>query len=167
MVLRYPLLGLNTAEHIQLLSSFCCRLFSACFINCVVETVCWDSFDFVRSPWRQKQIQCSKQYRHSPLVWRNCRSMWICERFSLFQKIQRNIDIGKRISDSEAVRYRCFQCLQTGKYSVQSADFYPLPEHPAQSVRSTGTFSNLFVDVIGETANLRPERGQTAACTAR
>lgn len=43
------------------------------------------------------------------------------------------IDVWRRISNSEAVRYRCFQCLHTGKYSVQSADFYRLPEDAVQS----------------------------------
>lgn len=39
----------------------------------------------------------------------------------------RAIDVWKRLDDSRAVRYRCFQSLQTGKYSVQSADYYQLP----------------------------------------
>src|SRR6266853_2092335 len=47
----------------------------------------------------------------------------------------KTIDVWKRISDSEAVRYRCFQCLRTGKYSVQSADFYRLPGSPDQSAQ--------------------------------
>ena len=52
------------------------------------------------------------------------------------------IDVWRRVSDSEAVRYRCFQCLQTGKYSVQSADFYRLPENPAQSDQLDRNTSN-------------------------
>ena len=55
------------------------------------------------------------------------------------------IDVWKRISDSEAVRYRCFQCLRTGKYSVQSADFYRLPENPAQSDQLDRQHIELFV----------------------
>lgn len=55
------------------------------------------------------------------------------------------IDVWKRISDSEAVRYRCFQCLRTGKYSVQSADFYRLPENPAQSDQLNRQHIELFV----------------------
>jgi hypothetical protein len=55
------------------------------------------------------------------------------------------IDVWKRISDSEAVRYRCFQCLQTGKYSVQSADFYRLPENLAQSDQLERQHVELFV----------------------
>ncbi len=56
------------------------------------------------------------------------------------------IDVWKRISDSEAVRYRCFQNLQTGKYSVQSADFYPLPENPTQSAQFERQHIELFVE---------------------
>jgi hypothetical protein len=55
------------------------------------------------------------------------------------------IDVWKRISDSEAVRYRCFQSLRTGKYSVQSADFYHLPENPAQSDQLDRQHIELFV----------------------
>ncbi len=56
------------------------------------------------------------------------------------------IDVWKRISDSEAVRYRCFQNLQTGKYSVQSADFYRLPQNPAQSAQLERQHIELFVE---------------------
>jgi hypothetical protein len=56
------------------------------------------------------------------------------------------IDVWKRISDSEAVRYRCFQNLQTGEYSVQSADFYRLPRNPAQSDRLEQQHIELFVE---------------------
>lgn len=56
------------------------------------------------------------------------------------------ISVWKRISDSEAVRYRCFQNLQTGKYSVQSADFYRLPENLAQSAQLERQHIELFVE---------------------
>ena len=55
------------------------------------------------------------------------------------------IDVWKRISDSEAVRYRCFQCLQTGRYSVQSADFYRSPECRAQSSQLDRQHVELFI----------------------
>jgi hypothetical protein len=56
------------------------------------------------------------------------------------------IDVWKRISDSEAVRYRCFQCLQTGKYSVQSADFYRLPGNPDRSAQLERQHIELFIE---------------------
>lgn len=34
------------------------------------------------------------------------------------------IDIWERRDSRTAVRYRCFESLDTGKFSVQSADFY-------------------------------------------
>lgn len=37
------------------------------------------------------------------------------------------IDVWRRISEKELVRYRCFKDLATSQYSVQSADFYRLP----------------------------------------
>ena len=56
------------------------------------------------------------------------------------------IDVWKRISGSEAVRYRCFQCLQTGKYCVQSADFYRLPENSVQSSQLEQQHIELFIE---------------------
>ena len=56
------------------------------------------------------------------------------------------IDVWKRISASKAVRYRCFQSLQTGKYSVQSADFYSLPENPSQSALLERQHLELFIE---------------------
>ena len=37
------------------------------------------------------------------------------------------IDVWQRRGDAELVRYRCFQSVQSGKYSVQSLDHYQLP----------------------------------------
>jgi hypothetical protein len=38
----------------------------------------------------------------------------------------RAIDVWKK-NDGGLIRYRCFQILESGKYCVQSADFYYLP----------------------------------------
>jgi hypothetical protein len=37
------------------------------------------------------------------------------------------IDVWERGPDNQLVRYRCFRNLSSGKYSVQSADFYRTP----------------------------------------
>jgi len=37
------------------------------------------------------------------------------------------IDVWKIISDNCAARYRCFQILSSGKYYVQTCDYYYLP----------------------------------------
>jgi hypothetical protein len=58
----------------------------------------------------------------------------------------KTIDVLKRISDSEAVRYRCFQSLDTGKYSVQSADFYRLPRNPDESAQLERQHIELFIE---------------------
>jgi len=42
-------------------------------------------------------------------------------------KLYEAIDVWRRISDHELVRYRCFRNLQTSKYSVQSSDLYKFP----------------------------------------
>ncbi|MGH9524579.1 MAG: hypothetical protein ACRD3E_18820 [Terriglobales bacterium] len=42
----------------------------------------------------------------------------------------KTIDVWKRVGKSRAARYRCFQSLATGKFSVQSADWYSLNDPP-------------------------------------
>jgi hypothetical protein len=42
-------------------------------------------------------------------------------------KLFEAIDVWKRVSENELIRYRCFKNLQTRKYSVQSSDFYRFP----------------------------------------
>jgi hypothetical protein len=56
------------------------------------------------------------------------------------------MDVWKRIDDSGAVRFRCFQCLQTGRYSVQSADFYRSPADSAKSAQFARQHVELFVE---------------------
>jgi hypothetical protein len=36
----------------------------------------------------------------------------------------RAIDVWKRMEDGRAARYRCFEALATGRFCVQSCDFY-------------------------------------------
>jgi hypothetical protein len=43
------------------------------------------------------------------------------------------IDVWKRVSETDLLRYRCFRNLATNKFSVQSADFYRLPLDAAQA----------------------------------
>jgi hypothetical protein len=42
-------------------------------------------------------------------------------------KLYETVDVWRRVSKNELVRYRCFRNLQTKRYSVQSSDFYKLP----------------------------------------
>ena len=55
-------------------------------------------------------------------------------------------DVWKRVSDTKAVRYRCFQSLQTGKYCVQSADFYHLHQNPHQTIDHERQSIELFIE---------------------
>jgi hypothetical protein len=43
------------------------------------------------------------------------------------------IDIWKRTSSGELVRYRCFRNLRTNKYAVQSSDIYSIPFDPKRT----------------------------------
>jgi hypothetical protein len=43
------------------------------------------------------------------------------------------IDIWERKDSRTAVRYRCFESLDTGKFSVQIADVYHVGKSPAKS----------------------------------
>jgi hypothetical protein len=41
------------------------------------------------------------------------------------------IEVWRRVSESEMVRYRCFRNSLTRRYSVQSSDFYQFPIDPS------------------------------------
>ncbi|HLJ29063.1 MAG TPA: hypothetical protein VKY85_20300 [Candidatus Angelobacter sp.] len=56
------------------------------------------------------------------------------------------IDVWKRVSTRELVRYRCFRNLATNRYSVQSADFYRLPLDPTQA----GNIEKQFYELLAE-----------------
>ena len=55
------------------------------------------------------------------------------------------IEVWER-TDSDAVCYRCFQSLKTGKYSVQSADFYRLPLNADQLAQLRRQRIELFIE---------------------
>lgn len=56
------------------------------------------------------------------------------------------IDVWKRLDDSTAVRFRCFESLRSGRFCVQSADFYRLPLHAAHVANLDRQFVELFVE---------------------
>lgn len=56
------------------------------------------------------------------------------------------VDVWKRISKSELVCYRCFRNIATNKYSVQSADFYPLPMEPTQAANLEKQYLELLAE---------------------
>ena len=52
--------------------------------------------------------------------------------------LYRTIDVWERKNARTVVRYRCFEALETGRYCVQSADFYhlgkPTPDADGQFI---------------------------------
>lgn len=56
------------------------------------------------------------------------------------------IDVWKRVSTKELVRYRCFRNLTTNQYSLQSADFYRLPLDASQA----GNLEKQFFELLAE-----------------
>lgn len=53
------------------------------------------------------------------------------------------IDVWERRDTRTTVRYRCFQSLETGKYCVQSADFYRSVDQPTD-------FDRHFLELFAE-----------------
>src|SRR5260221_5180133 len=56
------------------------------------------------------------------------------------------MDVRKRISKTELVRYRCFRNVGTNKYSVQSADFYRLPLDPMHAANLERQYLELLTE---------------------
>jgi len=58
----------------------------------------------------------------------------------------RAFDVWRKLDGRCLVRYRCFEFLASGKYSVQSADFYRFPLEPDQCAFLDKQFLELFVE---------------------
>ncbi|KAM3093803.1 hypothetical protein ACKFKF_28630 [Phormidesmis sp. 146-12] len=56
------------------------------------------------------------------------------------------IDIWKRIDDTAAIRYRCFQRLTDQQFCVQSADYYYLSLNEKQIRTLDQQFLELFIE---------------------
>jgi hypothetical protein len=56
------------------------------------------------------------------------------------------IDVWRRVDEHTAVHYRCYQSLTTGRYSVQSADFYRLPVDETQAAALYRQSVELFIE---------------------
>jgi ferritin-like protein len=56
------------------------------------------------------------------------------------------IDIWKKIDDTAAIRYRCFERLADGQFCVQSADYYYLPLRQDQVKALEQQFIELFIE---------------------
>ena len=60
-------------------------------------------------------------------------------------RLYRVIDVWKRSGENSAIRYRCFEFLNSKRYCVQSADFYRLPLNQKQVSNLDAQFVELFV----------------------
>ena len=56
------------------------------------------------------------------------------------------LDVWKRISETRAVRYRCFKNLSSGRYCVQSADFYSVPLDSKRAAELEKQWVELFTE---------------------
>jgi hypothetical protein len=56
------------------------------------------------------------------------------------------IDVWKRVDATSAVRYRCFENLASGTFSVQSADWYWLPFKEPRLVSGDGQLIELLIE---------------------
>jgi len=61
----------------------------------------------------------------------------------LLTNMYRAIDVWERKNGGTAVRYRCLQSLDTGRYCVQTADFY---HHGKPAVSLDNQFIELFTE---------------------
>src|SRR5580692_11667062 len=61
-----------------------------------------------------------------------------------------SINVWKRVSANSLVLYRCFKNLATGRFSVQSADFYPFPIDAAQVSFLERNYLQLFAALSPE-----------------
>jgi hypothetical protein len=60
------------------------------------------------------------------------------------------IDVWSRKDEGTIVRYRCFQLLPDGGFSVQSADYYNAPFRDAQPEQHEKQFLELFLEEAPE-----------------
>ena len=61
-------------------------------------------------------------------------------------KMYRELSVWKRIDDKSAVRFRCFEDMDSHLFGVQSADFYNLP----LKAEIVANFDRQFVELLVE-----------------
>lgn len=58
----------------------------------------------------------------------------------------KSFDVWKKVSTARLIRYGCFEDTDTGKFCVQSADFYNLPIQTEQLVQMEKQFLELMIE---------------------
>jgi hypothetical protein len=56
----------------------------------------------------------------------------------------KSVDVWKRLHNGDAIRYRCFELIPSGRYCVQSADFYRRPLDD----KSGGFLDRQFIELL-------------------
>lgn len=64
----------------------------------------------------------------------------------IMNTLYREITIWRRNSDAEAVRYSCFENVETGRFCVQLADFVQLPLKDEQAHHQQRNRVELFIE---------------------
>lgn len=59
----------------------------------------------------------------------------------------RRVDVWRRLSSIECVRYCCLEDLELGRFCIQSADFFRLPVNTERISNAEKQFVELLVDV--------------------
>jgi hypothetical protein len=62
------------------------------------------------------------------------------------RKMYRDFSVWRRIDDKRAVRFRCFEELESHLFCVQSADFYAMPLKAKVAAHSDRQFLELFME---------------------
>ena len=62
-------------------------------------------------------------------------------------KTYRELAVWKRIDDKGAVKFRCFEDMDSHAFCVQSADFYRLPLRVDVSAHFDRQFVELFIEI--------------------
>jgi hypothetical protein len=70
----------------------------------------------------------------------------VFDRVQKHDSIYKAIDVWKIVDESTAIRYRCFESLQSKRFCVQSADFYRLPLNEQQIANLALQFVELFIE---------------------
>lgn len=77
-------------------------------------------------------------------IWRRAtRSLPI----KMTQDFYKQIFVWRKLTDKQALRHCCFENLTTGRFFVQSADFFHLPYDQKMDEQHSAQFIELFLEV--------------------
>lgn len=65
--------------------------------------------------------------------------------------MHKEINVWRKMEKGDLVRYRCLQSIQTGQFSVQSADFYP-----SGDLKLMQQHEQQFIELLMREENINP-----------